>query len=192
MDLLTHLHPAVVHFPIALLLLGSIVALLHLLGRGGLHRWLDLRRTAWFLLGIGWLATIPAVLSGLLAQSSLPPDAPYRGVLNWHTATGLGLLVLYGLLIYRAWIFQGAKARKARAAAADKRRSQAAGQADRQAGSLEVVRSGGAQGEVADLLDNPAARVWLTIVLCAGIALIFATGWNGGALVYTWGVNVRG
>jgi uncharacterized membrane protein len=32
----------------------------------------------------------------------------------------------------------------------------------------------------------------LTAVLFAGIALIVATGWNGGILVYEWGVNVLG
>jgi uncharacterized membrane protein len=188
MDLLTHLHPAVVHFPIALLLLGSVVALVHLLGPRAARQWLDLRRTAWFLLGLGWLATIPAVLSGLLAQSPLPPDAPYRGVLNWHTATGLGLLVLYGLLLYRGWIFQGAKARKARQAAAIKRGALPGGQA----GGHKDAEHGRTQEEVADLLDNPSSRAWLAVVLCAGIALILATGWNGGNLVYEWGVNVRG
>jgi uncharacterized membrane protein len=166
MNPLTHLHPAVVHFPIALLLLGSIVALTHLFRIGGANPPLDLRRTAWFLLSLGWLATIPAVLSGLLAQSPLPPDAPYRTVLNWHTATGLAVLVIYGLLLYQGWIFQGAKARKARAA------------------------RGSQNKEVVDLLDNPSSRTWIAVVLLAGMAIIFATGWNGGILVYEWGVNV--
>jgi uncharacterized membrane protein len=169
MNLLTHLHPSIVHFPIALLLLGSAVALAHLYGLAGRSPRLDLRRTAWFLLLLGWLALLPAVLSGLLAQSPLPPDAPYRTVLNWHTATGLALLVLYGLLLYRGWIFQGAKARKARAG----------------------KRDTNAQ-EVVDLLDNPSSRIWLTFALLAGIALVAATGWNGGILVYEWGVNVAG
>ena len=170
MNLLTHLHPAIVHFPIALLLLGSVTALVYLYRPTLFARHIDLRRITWFLLGLGWVAVVPAVLSGLFAQSPLPPDAPYRLVLNWHTATGLGLLVLYGLLLYQAWIFQGAKARKRRAA---------------------NNKSDGAQ-EVVDLLDNPASRLWLTIALLAGILLVFATGWNGGILVYTWGVNVAG
>jgi hypothetical protein len=75
------------------------------------------------------------------------------------------------LLLYRAWIFQGAKARKARAA---------------------KQRGKGEEREVADLLDNPSARLWLTVALFGGIALIAATGWNGGILVYEWGVNVLG
>jgi uncharacterized membrane protein len=167
MNLLTHLHPAIVHFPISLLLLGSAVALAHLYRLAGSNSLIDLRRITWFLLGLGWLAIIPAILSGLLAQSPLPPDAPYRMILNWHTATGLGLLVLYGLLLYRAWIFQGAKARKARAIT----------------GRTETK-------EAVDLLDNPSSRVWLTLVLCTGIVLVAVTGWNGGSLVYEWGVNV--
>jgi uncharacterized membrane protein len=176
MNLLTHLHPAIVHFPIALLLLGSAVALAHLYHLGGPNSRIDMRRTAWFLISLGWLATIPAILSGLLAQSSLLPDAPYRNVLNWHTATGIALLVFYGLLLYKAWIFQGAKARKARAA-----RQRSAEQKD-----------AGQETEVADLLDNPSSRLWLTVALFGGIALIIATGWNGGILVYEWGVNVLG
>jgi uncharacterized membrane protein len=170
MNLLTHLHPAIVHFPIALLLLGSATGLVHLYCPSAFMRYIDLRRTTWFLLGLGWIAVVPAVLSGLLAQSPLPPDAPFRVVLNWHTATGLGLLVLYGLLLYQAWIFQGAKARKRRAA---------------------KMKDGSAQ-EVVDLLDNPSSRLWLTVALFVGILMLFSTGWNGGILVYEWGVNVGG
>jgi uncharacterized membrane protein len=183
MDLLTHLHPAVVHFPIALLILGSAVALAHLYRLAGAQPRIDLRRTAWFLIGLGWLAMIPAVLSGLLAQSPLPPDAPYRTVLNWHTATGLAVLVLYGLILYRAWIFQGAKARAGRRKAAQGKPAPTA--------PVAAAASVSAPGEgVVDLLDNPPARTWLTLALVAGVLLIVATGWNGGVLVYEWGVNV--
>ena len=105
MNLLTHLHPAIVHFPIALLLLGSVTALVHLYRPALFVRWLDLRRTTWFLLGVGWIAVVPAVLSGLLAQSPLPPDASYRLTLNWHTATGLGLLVQASMLFVALLIF---------------------------------------------------------------------------------------
>jgi uncharacterized membrane protein len=175
MNLLIHLHPSIVHFPIALLLLGSVVALAHLYGSHlyGFAKavaWIDLRKTAWFLLGLGWLATLPAILSGLLAQSGLPPDAPYRQTLNWHTGTAIALALLYGLLLYRAWLFQGVKARKARA---------------------KTSSSLGA-GETADLLDYQPARLWLTLALLAGMALIVATGFNGGQLVYEWAVNVNG
>ncbi len=169
MNPLNHLHPSIVHFPIALLLLGSVVALGHLYGLARFAPYTDLRRTGWFLLAAGWLATLPALLSGLLTQSNVPPDAPYRQTLNWHTGTAIALALLYGLVLYRAWLFQGAKARKARAA------QRAAG-----------------PNEVGDLLDHPPARAWLSLALLGGMALIVATGFNGGQLVYEWAVNVGG
>jgi uncharacterized membrane protein len=169
MNPLIHLHPSIVHFPIALLFLGSVLALVHLWHPAGASLPIDVRRTAWFLIGLGWLATLPAILSGLLAQSGLPPDAPYRQPLNWHTGTAFGVALLYGLILYRAWLFQGAKARKARAA-----------------------RLGAGENAPSDLLDQPASRLWLALALIGGMALILATGWNGGILVYEWGVNVNG
>ena len=80
------------HFPIALLLLGSALTLLHLLRRAPL----DLKVTVWLLLSLGWLGGAVAVLTGLLAQVNLPPDAPYRTVLNFHIGAGLAVLVVYG------------------------------------------------------------------------------------------------
>lgn len=159
MNLLDHLHPAVVHFPIALLLTGSLVALIQL------YRPLrtDLRVTAWVLLVIGFLGDIVATVTGLFAQSTLPPDAPYRSTLNWHIGIGLVQLVIYGGLLYWGWIFRGERRRKARAAA----------------GRLEV-----------DLLDDRRARPWVTLLLLLGMAAVALTGWNGGLLVYQWAVNV--
>ena len=160
MSILTHLHPATVHFPIALLLLGSLLALLHLFRRPAV----DLRLTVWLLLGLGWLGGAVAVLTGLLAQIDLPPDAPYRAVLNFHIGTGLAVLVLYGFLLYRGWLFRGAKAQKARQKRGD---------------------------ATADLLDDAGARGWIAAVVVLGALLIVATGWYGGQLVYQFGVNVQ-
>lgn len=159
MNLLDHLHPATVHFPIALLLLASLLTLVHLFRRPAI----DLRLTIWLLLGLGWLGGGVAVLTGLLAQLDLPPDAPYRTVLNFHISAGLAVLVLYGFLLYRGWLFRGARARKAR-----ERR-----------GDL-----------TADLLDDAGARAWIFAVVVLGALLIVATGWYGGQLVYQFGVNV--
>lgn len=160
MSILTHLHPATVHFPIALLLLGSLLALVHLFRRPAV----DLRLTVWLLLGLGWLGGAVAVLTGLLAQIDLPPDAPYRTVLNFHIGAGLAVLVLYGFLLYRGWLFRGARARKVREKRGD---------------------------PTADLLDDTGARVWIAAVVVLGALLIVATGWYGGQLVYQFGVNVQ-
>lgn len=160
MNLLQHLHPSTVHFPIALLLLGSVLVIMHLLRPAPL----DLKPTIWLLLGLGWIGGVVAVLTGLLAQVNLPPDAPYRTVLNFHIGAGLAVLVLYGFLLYRGWLYRGAKAQKAR----------------RQRG---VTTN--------DLLDDSATRWWIAAIAVAGSAMIVATGWYGGQLVYEFGVNVK-
>jgi len=160
MDLLLHLHPATVHFPIALLLLGSALTLFRLLRPASV----DLKATIWLLFGFGWVGGAVAVLTGLLAQIDLPPDAPYRAVLNFHIGAGLAVLLVYGFLLYRGWRYRGTKALKAR----------------RQRG----VTTG-------DLLDDAAARGWIVILVSVGALLIVATGWYGGQLVYTFGVNIQ-
>ena len=159
MNLLTHLHPATVHFPIALLLLGSVLTLVHLWRRTRF----DLKLTIWLLLVLGWIGGGVAVLTGLLAQANLPPEAPYRTVLNFHIGASLAMLAVYGFLLYRGWLYRGAKAQKAR----------------QRAGI-----------NTADLLDDASARWWVAALAVVGAVLILATGWYGGQLVYTFGVNV--
>lgn len=159
-NIFTHIHPATVHFPIALLLLAAGAGLLYLHWR----RHAVLRVLTWWPLLLGWLGNGVAILTGLLAQSGLPPQAPYRGTLNWHITSGLALWAVAGLLLYRWWL-HGKMAKRP-----PLRKTQ----------SLPTI----------ELLDEPHARAWLTATLLLLIALIFASGWNGGQLVYTWGVNV--
>jgi uncharacterized membrane protein len=159
MSLITHLHPASVHFPIALLSLASVAGLLYLYWRS-----LPLLLTlTWWPMLLGWLGGLVAVGTGLLAQSGLPPSAPYRAVLNWHIGTGLALLAAYGFLLYRRWLFDSVKAQKAR------------------------QRLG---NSATDLLDDPQGRFGFSLFALIGLALVIASGWNGGRLVYEWGVNV--
>lgn len=156
---LAKLHAAATHFPIALLLVGSAAALLYLFRPS--FRWrTEVRTYALWSLVLGWIGTAIAIVTGLLAQSGLPPDAPYRALLNWHIGTGLALLVLYGGVLYAHWLRRPGRtlSRKSR--------------------------------QRPPLLDDEAARRWLSIALIVGIALVVASGWNGGRLVYEWGVNV--
>jgi uncharacterized membrane protein len=161
MNLLTHLHPAIVHFPIALLLVASASGLTYLF----LWPRAELRPLTWAAALLGWVACAAAVASGLLAQAGLPPNAPYRSVLNWHIGAGLGALAVYGLLLYQAWIDRSARVRRTRL----------------QAGLPEQR----------DYLDAPGGtRVMTAALLIAGALLVLFTGWNGGVLVYEWAVNV--
>jgi uncharacterized membrane protein len=146
-----------VHFPIALLLLGSGAALLYL---WGVPR-SDLRVLAWWPLRLGWIAAAIAVLTGLVDQSGLPPRPPYARVLNGHIAAGMALLVVYGFLLYRQWLWM-----------------------------VHAQRRNAAESAARDLLDHAAARSWITVLLVLGIVLVVGGGWLGGQLVYSWGVNV--
>jgi uncharacterized membrane protein len=146
------LHPATVHFPIALLLVGSLAGLLYLWWQ----KRAELRVLTWWLLALGWVGAGAAVLTGLLAQGNLPPQAPYRGLLNNHITSGMALLVVYAAIFYRVWLHR------------NRRRPT----------------------DPADLLDVDSARLWLTLLLLLGMGLVAFSGWLGGQLVYTWGVNV--
>lgn len=159
----TTLHPATVHFPIALLLLACAAGLLHLYWRQ--HE--VLRILTWWPLLLGWIGNGVAILTGLLAQSGLPPQAPYRAILNWHVTTGFALWALCGILLYRWWL-QGKAGKRSR----------------RRANSPD------GQEPATDLLREPSARLMLTLLFSLLIILVLASGWNGGKLVYEWGVNV--
>ena len=159
-SLLSNLHPVTVHFPIAFLVLASVAGLLYLYWKPDAR----LLTLFWWPMLLGWVGTGIAVLTGLLAQSGLPPQAPYRPVLNWHIGTGLTLLVVYGGLLYQRWLFNSMRSHKERV----------------RAGIMAV-----------DLLADRRARVWITLLLLVGLGLVVASGWNGGRLVYQWGVNVR-
>ncbi len=154
------LHAMVVHFPVALLSTGTVVALLYLMG----WRRSEMATLAWWLLGLGWVGNGLAILSGLLAQGILPPDAPYRGLLNLHITGGFALLAVYGDLLYRGWLRRG------------RRRSSQRGPA-------------ASQPDVG-FWDLPERRIWTMVQLLLGLAILAFTGWLGGELVYGWGVGV--
>ncbi|OUC07664.1 hypothetical protein RY27_13525, partial [Litorilinea aerophila] len=74
----------------------------------------------------------------------------------------------YGDLLYRRWLWQMRRTRR-----------------------MEKSPGVGSHGTPPqDWLDEPGARLWVTGLLLLGAALVVASGWNGGRLVYEWGVNV--
>lgn len=52
------------------------------------------------------------------------------------------------------------------------------------------LRRSNAQDGVDALLADRNARIWVTILLTGGLLILLTSGWSGGRLVYTWGVNV--
>jgi uncharacterized membrane protein len=90
------LHPRFVHFPVALLATGSVIALVYLLG----WRRTTLPGLAWAMLLLGWLGIFPAMLSGLFDRNRAPADLAVVAVMNPHIAASFGLLIVYGLLLY--------------------------------------------------------------------------------------------
>jgi uncharacterized membrane protein len=86
------LHPAVVHFPIALLLLNLALTLHYVRTR---DRFIE--RAAYGALVLGWWGALAAIATGTLAVVLVWPLRP--GVLAWlnaHAAFGFALLLVYG------------------------------------------------------------------------------------------------
>ena len=126
-------------------------------------RRVELLILTWWPMLLGWLGACGAVATGLLAQAGLPPQSPYRDILNWHIGTGIGLAVVYGGLLYVRWLRRARPNRR---------------------------RSNHSAPTTQELLADPQARVWVALALLLGLALVVVTGWNGGRLVYEWGINV--
>lgn len=90
------LHPRVVHFPVALLATGGLIALVYLLG----WRRQDLSSVAWVTLSLGWISLFAAILTGLIDQNRAVQVEGATAILNPHIAVGFALLVVYGLVLY--------------------------------------------------------------------------------------------
>lgn len=108
------LHPRLVHFPIALYLLGVLLTLVYL-GR----RSPDTERFAYWSFALAWIGVAVAALAGLVDLGGLAPDDPRRASINNHITTGVALFILNGLVVYfrfrwpevlsssRRWIYLG-------------------------------------------------------------------------------------
>ena len=92
-------HPALVHFPIALLIVGSSwEAAGHLRGRD------EAVRGGGTLVVLGTLALLPAVISGYVALDAVPLAQSGERALDLHELCGWSVAALYtGLLFAKAW-----------------------------------------------------------------------------------------
>jgi uncharacterized membrane protein len=95
------LHPATVHFPIALLLVGTCCTLLSL--RYGRQH---LETSGFLCLVIGWFTGLVTTVAGLIdaARQVVGPDAPHIAALGWvngHAAVAIIALIVFGQALLR-------------------------------------------------------------------------------------------
>ena len=98
-EILIKLHPAVVHFPIALLLLAGVFGILSLFGKK--EFWKDLMLK--FLI-IGVIFSPIAVLTGVVEVLHLKHNEAIHKLLTIHQYNGFAILGLYLVLIAWYWI----------------------------------------------------------------------------------------
>ncbi len=95
------LHPSLVHFPIALLVMGAFAAILfRLLKKPQGENWGVMSMLA------GWALTLPALISGLMDKNSIPNDAPAAPVANLHTTLMIAMWVVFGLALYFYYLWK--------------------------------------------------------------------------------------
>lgn len=95
LDALIPFHPRLVHFPIALALVGAFFTGVGLLRQR--ERWISYGQ---FTLLLGWLGVMAAIITGLIDQSLAPQDAIITAIINQHITAGIALLIGVGLALY--------------------------------------------------------------------------------------------
>ena len=95
LETLTPFHPRIVHFPIALSIVGAVFIIIGTLRRQ--DRWTEYGQLT---LLLGWVGIMAAVVTGLIDQTKAPQTAEVATVINQHITAGIALLIAVGLALY--------------------------------------------------------------------------------------------
>lgn len=93
------LHPAIVHFPITLLIIAALFAVLSLFTKKELFK-----EIAFWNLLLGVIGSIAAVITGFIEEQSLVHNDEIHQILTKHKFTGLGILILSFALLTWVWV----------------------------------------------------------------------------------------
>jgi len=89
------LHPTLVHYPIALLMIGAFLSLI------STWRWRErLQDIAFWSLLSGWVLTLPAIITGLIDKNDLQAESLANQVADQHTTAIFVMWGLFGLALY--------------------------------------------------------------------------------------------
>lgn len=91
--LANNIHPLIVHFPIAFLTAFFLIEVV-----GVLLRQESLRQTASWLLYLGTLGALGAVVTGLIAEDTVPHGEAVHEIMEWHGRLGITAATLSAAL----------------------------------------------------------------------------------------------
>lgn len=93
------LHPAIVHFPVALITIAALFGAISLFIKQELFK-----EIAFWNLLLGVIGSIAAVLTGLIEEQNLAHNDEIHQVLIKHKFTGFGILILSFVLLIWIWV----------------------------------------------------------------------------------------